>query len=154
MTSWSAIMDIHTGYLMIIMIINYNLRKWWKRVFYHLLDLSIVNANILYNELSGTPINQLDFRVSIISSLLEGHTLNLPQRHYAPTRELPTRLSERPFPIKIVADTPHGGRPQCEVCRSRGKRSQTRYKCKVCNTPLHIDDCFEIYHTVLYYHRN
>ena len=117
-TSLSTIMDIHTGYLMII--INYKglhrSVKWWKRVFYHLLDLSIVNANILHNELSGTRMNQLDFRVStIISSLLEGHALNLPQCYYAPTRELPTRLSEKPFPIKIVANTPYGGRPQCEV---------------------------------------
>ena len=86
---------------------NYNLHrfvKWWKRVFHHPVRSAcpIVNANILCNELSGTPINQLDFRVSIISSLLEGRALNLPQRHYAPTMELPTRLSERPFPIKLI----------------------------------------------------
>lgn len=130
MTSLFAIMAIPTGY--------------------HLLDLSIVNANILYNEVSEKQMSQLDFRIALISSMLEGHSPHIQHRYYATNRELPTRLSERPFPEKIVPDTPHGGRPQCEVCRARGKRSQTRYQCTVCKTPLHIDNCFQIYHTVLH----
>ena len=134
-------------------IITYKFRsvKWWKRAFFHLLDVSIVNANILYNQTASKSMTQLDFRVAIISSLLEGHCLKVPQRYYAPTRELPMRLSERPFPERIPSDTAHGGRPRCEVCRARNIRSQTRYQCKVCKTPLHLDSCFEIYHTVLYY---
>ena len=99
-------------------------------------------------------MNQLDFRIAVISSLLEGHSQPTIQRYYAPNRELPLRLSERPFLERIVSDTVHGGRPQCEVCRARKKkRSQTRYHCKVCKTPLHLDSCFEIYHTVLHYDR-
>ena len=128
--------------------------KWWKRPFFHLLDLCIVNANIMYNTSNPQkPLSQLNFRQSLILSLLEDHTRRMPQRHYAPNRELPTRLTERPFPEQIKSDTPHGGRPKCEVCRSRGKRSQTRYQCKLCKTPLHLDTCFEIYHTVLNYHQ-
>ena len=36
--------------------------------------------------------------------------------------DLPLRLTERPFPEPIPSDTPHGGRPRCEVCRSIKKR--------------------------------
>ena len=127
--------------------------KWWKRVFYHLLDLSIVNANILYNEVADKAMTQLDFSVALARSLLEGHRPKTAQRYYTMDREsLPMRLSERPIPERIPSDTPHGGRPQCEVCGARKKgRCQTRYRCKVCQTPLHIEQCFETYHTVLHY---
>ena len=30
--------------------------KWWKKVFFHLLDVSIVNANILYNIVAEKPL--------------------------------------------------------------------------------------------------
>ncbi len=30
--------------------------KWWKRVFFHLLDLCIVNSHILYNLQTPSPI--------------------------------------------------------------------------------------------------
>lgn len=103
---------------------------------------------VLYNQTSDRKMRQLDFRLSIISSLLEGHVPREDRRHYAPQRQLPLRLSERPFPEKISK-----GRPVCEVCRARGIRSQTRFRCKVCKTPLHIEECLEVYHTVLHYNK-
>ena len=70
-----------------------------------MLDLAIVNANILYNQVSSRPLNQLDFRIQIAAALLEGHTSPLDRRHVAPTRELPLRLSERAFPEPIPKET-------------------------------------------------
>ena len=46
--------------------------KWWKRVFYHLINLSLVNANILYNEAKGKKMPHKDFRVAVAMGLLEG----------------------------------------------------------------------------------
>ena len=45
--------------------------KWWKRVFFHVLDLSLVNAHILY-QASGNKLTQLEFRQAVAKSLLEG----------------------------------------------------------------------------------
>ena len=45
--------------------------KWWKRVFFHLLDLSLVNAYILCKE-SGSKLTHLKFRQEVAMSLLEG----------------------------------------------------------------------------------
>lgn len=102
---------------------------------------------------SDRRMSQLDFRLSIISSLLEGHVPREDKRRYAPERNLPLRLTERPFPerIPVSTDSTTKGRPLCEVCRARDIRSQTRYRCKVCHTPLHMEQCLEIYHTVLHY---
>eukprot|EP00731_Ephydatia_muelleri_P003594 Em0001g3594a len=125
--------------------------KWWRRVFFHLLDLSIANASILYNITNAKPLTQMDFRIELAKGLLQGHTRRQ-GRHFTVSQELPLRLTERPFAEKVDTDTPHGGRPRCEVCRARGKkRSQTKYRCKVCKVPLHLEDCFETYHTKLNY---
>ena len=118
---------------------------------FHILDLSLVNANILYNLTAPKPLTHMEFRLAVAASLLEGHIPRTDRRISATTRVLPLRMTERPFPECIPHDTKYGGCPQCEVCRARGKRSQTRYRCKLCKTPLHINDCFEIYHTKLQY---
>ena len=141
----------HNYYLLGSIIYFPRAKKWWKRVFFHLLDVSIANANVLYNMQADKPLHQLHFRLSIIKSLLEGHTPRADHCHQAPQRELPTRLTERPFLERVPSTTVAGGRPVCEVCRARGKRSQTRFRCKVCKTPLHMEVCFEVYHTKQHY---
>lgn len=130
--------------------------KWWKRIFFHLVDVSLVNARVLYNMATPTkPLSQLEFQLAVVSGLLKNHDpVRVDRRHLAPTRVLPLRLQERAFPEPIPSDTPYGGRPQCEVCRSRKiKRAQTQYRCKSCLTPLHLYPCFEAYHTKLQYNQ-
>ena len=96
-------------------------------------------------------MTHMDFRLAVAISLLEGHVTRSDRRVSSPNRDLPLRLTERPFPEKIPKTTKYSGCPQCEVCRAKGKRSQTRYRCKVCKTPLHVTECFEEYHTKLHY---
>ena len=126
--------------------------KWWKRVFFHMLDLALVNAHILFNATNEAKKTQLEFRIAVAEGLLRDYE-RLSVRHYtAPQVSLPLRLSERAFPEPIPKDTPSGGRPQCEVCRAqKKKRSQTQYRCKLCHVPLHLYPCFEVYHTKLHY---
>ena len=77
--------------------------KWWKRCFFHLLDLSLVNSHILYKAVTSSRITQLDFRLSVAKSLLEG--LERPrQRHHEPSPQLPVRLTERAFPEPIPGE--------------------------------------------------
>ena len=88
-------------------------QKWWKRVFFHLLDLAIVNASILYNTVAEKSLTQLDFHLSLVASLLEGNKHLVDRRHVAPTGVLAMRLSDHAFPEPIRKETPSGGRPQC-----------------------------------------
>lgn len=44
--------------------------KWWKRVFFHLLDFSLVNAHIIY-KLAGGKLAQLEFCQQVAQSMLE-----------------------------------------------------------------------------------
>ena len=47
--------------------------KWWKRVFFHILDTAIVNAHILFTASSDTKLTQLEFRRAVAEGLLEGY---------------------------------------------------------------------------------
>ena len=121
--------------------------KWWKRVFFHILDTAIVNAHILYNAMSDVKLTQLEFRRAVAEGLLgEYETTQVRRRAQDPN--LPLRLRGRPFPEPVP-----DGRPDCHVCSDRraGRRHQTQYRCKVCKTPLCLYPCFEKYHTLLNY---
>ena len=122
--------------------------KWWKRVFFHIVDTAIVNAHILYNACAEVKLTQLEFRRAVAEGLLDGYDTAKARRR-AQDPQLPLRLKERPFPEPI----PNGGRSDCRVCSDRagGNRHQTKYQCKVCKTPLCIYPCFEKYHTFINY---
>ena len=122
--------------------------KWWKRVFFHILDTCIVNAHILYNATSEKKLTQLEFRRAVAEGLLCNYEA-AKVRHRAQDPHLPLRLKERAFPEPI----PDNSRPDCHVCSNRaaGHRCQTSYRCKLCKTPLCLYPCFEKYHTLLNY---
>ena len=45
--------------------------KWWKRVFFALFDICLVNATIEHNSIpTKRPLSSLDFRVQVIDELL------------------------------------------------------------------------------------
>ena len=70
----------------------YRTRKWYSFVFFHMLDLSIVNAHILYMK-SGQKMTQLDFTIAVAKSLLDGH-IRTPS-HTLCKPELPTTQTNR-----------------------------------------------------------
>ena len=119
--------------------------KWWKRVFFHLLDVAIVNCHLLFKSVTGSKLSQLDFRVAVAKGLMEGLERQRPRRS-AGTQALPLRLTERPFPEPV----PDSKRPDRAVCSDRAahKRHQTGYRCKICHTHLCLYTCFERYHTL------
>ena len=97
--------------------------KWWKRVFFHLLDLSLVNSHIIFKAATGSKVTLLEFRTSVATSLLEGPERPR-NRHAASAPELPLRLTERAF----LEPIPNKGRVDCKVCSDRGV-GQIGYRC-------------------------
>ena len=88
-------------------------------MFFHLLDVSVVNSHILFKLVTGSKISQLDFRLAVARGLMENLERPRPRRS-AGTQELPLRLTERAFPEAI----PDSKRPDCAICSStaKGKR--------------------------------
>ena len=132
--------------------------KWWKKAFFHLLDLAVLNSYILYklNVRGGTAkvFTQREFRRKLVHSLTSHTTSPSRRLHATGNEENMRRLSERHFPTHIPQTTKKEyPTRRCVVCCSSLKRGhaatrkESRYQCVPCNVGLCVDPCFEIYHT-------
>lgn len=150
--------------------------KWWKRVWFHLLNVAMMNAFLIYKDHTKDKVlmSMRAFRKSVVHDLVRdadgAHVPSLQGRHRSRTAEGDdsiTRLQGRHFPSKITTD----GKKQhptrvCTVCsqslRSQRKRRadsglpvekrkrvgrESSYECSDCAVTLCVVPCFEIYHT-------
>lgn len=128
--------------------------KWYKKLFFHLLDVTVLNACILFSLKTGKKTSLGDFRLKVISQLLQefapGRVGSSPGRR--PIGPIPVRLSARHFPDYIPA-TENKPKPRraCNVCRwttqKPQKRRETPFWCPDCNVPLCVPECFRDFHT-------
>ena len=149
------------------MIENYKLclktMKWWKKLFFHMINIAIVNSYILYKECceSSSPMVQRNFRRKLVSQMIESagqcHVVQLGR----PTPRVLERLVGRHFPDKLEVNGKCMSR-QCVVCGPAERQSQTparsgekrkrsghmtSFCCKQCKVALCVTPCFELYHT-------
>ena len=135
--------------------------KWWKHVFFHLIDTTIVNAYILYSQStqSSRKLTHVNFRIELAKGLFQQADEEIEALSIDPSSQSgsrseavppPLRMTGRHFPEK-VPPTP-SGRPaqlECALCSRKKGRSRvtTTYRCKTCVKALCIVPCFELYHT-------
>ncbi|CAK9810908.1 PiggyBac transposable element-derived protein 4 [Anthophora plagiata] len=131
-------------------------KKYYKKIFFHLLDLAIWNAFMLYQKSDGE-MDSLDFRLKVIELSIEKYkTTSISRSGRLSNVSTPLRLSARQFP-SFVSPTANKENPtrQCFLC-SRKKnennkrvRKEIRYMCAECDIPLCAIPYFTIYHTVV-----
>lgn len=124
--------------------------KWWRKVFFWLLETGIVNAFLLYNanQEQNNTVRQRVFRKRLVTELV-GNVRNVKKRGRPSNIGEEERLNGKlhlPYPL------PTGKSKDCSVCSDRrpGKqRKRTNFFCKTCtnNPGLHIGECFEKYHS-------
>ena len=96
--------------------------KWWRKLFFYLLEVSIVNSFILYREVTQKKITHLDFRRSIIESLATEYLQQQESRRTSVGRPLswprPLRLDR-----KLHLLEQWESRRDCVVCSDRSTGS-------------------------------
>ena len=120
--------------------------KWWRKVMFWLLEVSVVNAYIVHTtRLKQKPLTHLQFRRALIQGLVS-HRLHVPQP-LRPGRRVDMSL-ERMRPIPHFSEE-GDRRRDCRVCRSTSKRRATTYFCLTCSDHphLHPGKYFRVYHT-------
>ncbi|XP_018371355.1 PREDICTED: piggyBac transposable element-derived protein 4 [Trachymyrmex cornetzi] len=110
--------------------------RWYKKLFFHLVDLSLINGHALY-KLHQEKTSFSSFRMKIIAGLL-GIEKITPAFIQPP----PLRLVGRHFPA--CGET----KKRCYMCSLEKKRKESKYCCKKCNVALCVVPCFEKYHTL------
>lgn len=130
------------------------MKKYYIKQFRHILDMSVLNAHILYKKMGGS-MPRLGFILSLVDRLVGKYRVHTEKRLGRPSlTDTPLRLSERHF-LRRIPPTPKKEYPQrkCHVCHAKGSRRDTSYMCVKCDKGLCITPCFETYHTELRYDR-
>lgn len=122
--------------------------KWWKKIFYRLLMVAVVNSWVIYNDVRRTKkkISLLDFLFSLSEDLIakgkEKTSVKL-------RRNSCGRPSKKAKMMKNVGEhmpieTPK--RRRCARCSIMGKERRTKTICQMCDIGL-CKHCFTLYHT-------
>jgi len=123
--------------------------KWTKKLFFHLLDLAILNSYILHSSCGGKKMSHRDFRYTLVRNM---------SAHAGPEQRIPRPLG-RPRNVEShvarleVCGSKHWPIPsemqlRCCVCMARAVTQKVFVKCRKCEVGLCIKKtCFEDYHT-------
>ena len=116
--------------------------RWYKKIFFFLLDMAIVNAFCVYKEL-GNRCTQLQFKEKLIDELLVSGTRPGPSRTPRPTQPAPAGRLTHPVDL-----TDGGKYRRCHLCwKDSRRRKMTRSRCIQCKVALCTFGCFERYHS-------
>ena len=128
--------------------------KWWKKIFFHLLETSFWNSYIIYKASVDKPLSSGKYRLQIVHGLVDGHERQNNRVGRRPA-DMPNRLLARHFVGVNIRRTAAGrvSTPDCIVCsdRDRGRRVQTQYVCVQCDLPMCCAPCHQRYHTIVNY---
>lgn len=124
--------------------------KWWKKVFFWIVEVVVVNSYIIYKEQVSSngkgPITHLAYRRRLIDTLSEAQR-SIPRVRTGPRT---SQTLERLQPTRHFMKKGKKRR-DCAVCSNRqgGTRHLTLYECSTCsdNPALCPSDCFKAYHT-------
>ncbi|XP_028173396.1 piggyBac transposable element-derived protein 4-like [Ostrinia furnacalis] len=124
--------------------------RWYKKLFIHVLQMSVANAYYLYNKFSTKQrLNLYDFRLSILEKLLPKKTdqLKVLKVEHKLTKIENVKLREKKERrgIRTIKEIV---RKECKGCKQIKKRVATLYECKGCDgSPGFCTQCFCNFHS-------
>lgn len=135
-------------------------KKWWHRIFFGLLDRTVVNAAIAFEKIEKKGLSLLDFRRSVAQTLI---TLSRSARGRHSATTSPGVVQKRRKNNYSVDDgirlqnlgchwvqyPGRGARGRCEVCSKKDIESRPKSKCGTCNVFLCCNEkknCFAEFH--------
>lgn len=131
--------------------------KWYKKAILHLLDMTVLNAHILYQHLSKTKPSLRVFEKELVKQILEhyGAVQATCSRRHVPERHI-DRLKVWEWmsrhKLALLPPQPSGrkGSRRCHVCfnttQKEPARKETQYWCLECRVPL-CPGCYSDYHS-------
>lgn len=148
--------DLSDQYLVSYSISRKRLKKYYQKMFRHLIDIAMFNSYVLYKK-QGGGLSHLDYRLSVVDSLIRKYNqftapiaiACAPRGERCAGQDIPGRLAiGRHFPrTNPPSQSRNPGRKRCVVCLSHKVRKDTLYHCSLCEVPLCVAPCFESYHT-------
>jgi Transposase IS4/DDE_Tnp_1-like zinc-ribbon len=118
--------------------------KWYKKMFFHLIDICIYNSKCIYEHTRKTKISYKDFLLMLVKDIMS---------------ECPPERRQRGRPQMNAVDDDRlrgnhfpgwGSKSDCTLCRRKGMRSATRIICQTCQVHVCLTknkNCFSEFHT-------
>ena len=130
-------------------------RKWWRKVFFWLLEVTVVNSYVLYTNTNTQRLTHLEYRRRIVDSLAALYIMTAPPRHVPGRPRKRSRDSYMGDPERLNGKTHLLGRREphnCVVC-GKEKRHRSIYYCTTCTSQPSLCPypCFEKDHTLASY---
>lgn len=128
-------------------------KKWWHRIFWHFVDVTLVNSIIIYRLLFPKETLSLkNFRLSVVDHLVG--VPNRPKRGRPPIKSPLNNSKLKVTDAVRTAQIPHmpgvyEKHRRCAHCSTKNLPKRTKFYCKMCKIPLCIEvdnNCFEKYH--------
>lgn len=120
-------------------------KKWWKKVFFRLLMITVVNSWILYEETKKKKIQLIDFFVPLAEEMIAVGKANAKvKRKRTPSR--PTSASKLMMNVGDHLPVEGDTRRRCVRCSKKKKETRTKTLCTMCKVAL-CKKCFALYHT-------
>ena len=109
-------------------------------VIFYVLELSIINALVVFRQTGHADITHRDFREQLWNQLRARAEATVLRQAAEAAAPVPAALQQSHLIRKMTSQR------RCAECYRQGKKdSKTSYECTACNTPLHAD-CFFPFH--------
>lgn len=120
--------------------------RWYKKLFVHVLQMSLINAFYLHNQYAQRG-RLYDFRLDVIKNLLSSRSTPSIRPAIMNVSHTISKIEKKAKEIKGSQESKRVSRKECKVCRQKKIRKQTVYECKTCpGNPGFCLECFETYH--------
>jgi len=120
--------------------------KWTKKLFFHLTDMTILNAFLLHKTCGGKMTHKRFREVLVRNLITESHKQNVTASGVSRGRPSPSVYQILRLEVKHSQHWPSKGKCRCRVCAMKNERGSTLYFCAKCDVGLCIVDCFERWH--------
>jgi len=122
--------------------------KWTKKLFFHLTDMTILNAFLIHKSCGGKMTHKTFPEILVRELIIHSQEENVTASGISRGRPSATASQLSRLEVKHSQHWPgRGTRRQCHVCSLQKQTQTTLYFCRKCDVGLCIADCFEIWHT-------
>ena len=122
--------------------------KWTKKLFFHLTDMTILNAFLIHKSCGGKMTHKV-FRETLVRELIiNSQEGNVTASGTSRGRPSPAASQLSRLEVKHSQHWPSKGKQRrCRVCSLQKKTRSTLYFCRKCDVGLCVVNCFEKWHT-------
>ena len=135
--------------------------KWYRRVFYHFMDLTMINSYILRKEMLGN-IKLFQFKLNVALSLMYGENFENPMSRSALVLRSNIHIAENGDPVGSAKPVdavrldgsnhfPENVAAVPRMCKVKDCKKRSVFWCTKCKVYLCLNkdrNCFLNYHTV------